>query len=306
MDIDLNRARSLGERTNARYWTTDIQRVLDDPEIDLLFIASNHATHATYASEALGRGKHVHIEKPPAVDEAQLAELVRAMQRSTGGARLGFNRPMSRLGRQMLGALAKEQGPSVMNWFVAGHAIDPDHWYYSPAEGGRVLGNLCHWIDFTLRAVPGDCRWPVRIIPARSDRPDCNVAVTYVFKDGSIGVISFSAMGHTFEGVKERCTVQKGNALIALDDFRTLVIEVGADKTRVRLRHRDHGHGEAVRESLRLIGDGRRGGLAPDEVWETGLLALRTKAALESGKEVTVDAPHEYRDLEALSPVVQP
>ena len=33
----------------------------------------------------------------------------------------------------------------MINWFIAGHAIDEDHWYYKDEEGGRILGNLCHW-----------------------------------------------------------------------------------------------------------------------------------------------------------------
>ena len=297
MDVDLNRARSLGERARATYWTTDVRRLLNDADISLVYIASNHSTHAPYAVAALERGKHVHIEKPPVVDEEQLRNLVVAMSRSAGGVQLGYNRPVSHLGRRLLEALAKEQGPTVMNWFVAGHAIEPEHWYFSPSEGGRVLGNLCHWIDFTFQAIPRECRWPLRIVPARADRSDCNVAVSYVFQDGSVGVVSFSAMGHTFDGVKERCSVQKGHTLITLDDFRIMVVDVAEKKTTVRLRYRDHGHQAAIRRSLDLLRTGKAGGVTPEYVWETGLLMMRTKAALESGREVVLDAPREYTDL---------
>ena len=30
----------------------------------------------------------------------------------------------------------------MISWFIAGHNIDSDHWYFNPKEGGRVLGNL--------------------------------------------------------------------------------------------------------------------------------------------------------------------
>jgi hypothetical protein len=297
MDTNPNRARSLAERAKACYWTTDAQRLIDDDDIALVFVASNHSTHAPYAVAALNRGKHVHIEKPVAVDEAQLRALVRAMRNSTGGVQPGFNRPVSRLGRLLLQALEREHGPAVVNWFVVGHAIPADHWYFDPAEGGRVLGNICHWIDFLYLAIPSDERWPVRIIPTRGARPDCNVVVSYAFRGGSVGVISFVEMDN-FEGVRERCSAQKGHTLIALDDFKTLVVDVGEKKKGVTLRYRDHGHQEAVRRSLGLLDAGKAGGVTPEYVWETGLLTLRTKEALELGREVVVDAPREYRDLE--------
>jgi predicted dehydrogenase len=67
MDIEPNRARSLCEFYDGRYYTDDASEIFEDPEIDLVFIASNHASHADYAMQALAAGKHVHIEKPHVV-----------------------------------------------------------------------------------------------------------------------------------------------------------------------------------------------------------------------------------------------
>ena len=50
--------------------------IIDDPQIDLIYIASNHYTHAEYAIEALNKGKSVHIEKPHVVNESQLDRLI--------------------------------------------------------------------------------------------------------------------------------------------------------------------------------------------------------------------------------------
>lgn len=78
MDVDAHRAASLFERYRADYHTTDADEVLSDPAIDLVYVASNHASHAEYAIAAIEAGKAVHIEKPHVVDEDQLRRLLAA------------------------------------------------------------------------------------------------------------------------------------------------------------------------------------------------------------------------------------
>jgi len=292
MDINPNRAASLFEDYKLDYFTTDAAEIFDDPKIDLVYIASNHSTHATYGSAALRSGKAVHIEKPHVVSEGQLVELCQTMGDTGGSVGLGFNRPASRIGMKISDALSKETGSSMMNWFIAGHAIDPDHWYFKPEEGGRVLGNLCHWTDFLFQMVHEGNRFPIIITPTRADKSDCDIAVTFIFGDGSIGAISFSAKGHTFEGVRERFAAHRGNALIAMDDFRTLTVEIVEKKHRLALPFRDHGHENNILSSYALV---RPVQLKPRRcsvkyVWETAMLFLKTKEALEQNRTIVVEA----------------
>jgi predicted dehydrogenase len=293
MDVDINHAASLFGKYGLAYYTADADRVLGDPAIDLVYIASNHASHADYAIAALEAGKSVHIEKPHVVDEDQLQRLCGAMERSTGTVALGFNRPKSAIGREVQRQLALQSGPMMLSWFVAGHEIPPDHWYYAEEEGGRILGNLCHWTDFALQMVPTESRYPIEINPTRSDQPDCDIAVTYTFGDGSIAAITFSAKGHTFEGVTERLAAHRGNALIAMDNFKTLSVDVVERKHRIRHAHRDHGHERTICDSFELVRPSAAGsarGCAVSYVWDTGKLFLETKRALEANERVTVHA----------------
>jgi predicted dehydrogenase len=295
MDLKPARAASLAVRYGAGYHTGDAQRILDDPEIDLIYIASNHASHAEYAVDALRRGKHVHIEKPHVVRMDQLERLVDAMRSGRGKVALGFNRPLSRMGRLAQSTLAAQDGATMLNWFVAGHEISPDHWYFREEEGGRVLGNLCHWTDFCLQMVPPECRYPVTIRPTRAESSDCDIAVTYVFGDGSIAAITFSAKGHAFEGVKERFAAHRGRALVVIDDFKTLRIDVGERRRRVRSRTRDHGHKDAICRSYEMSRTGSAlPGASVDYVWQTGELFLQTKEALERDEVVVLDGQRRF------------
>lgn len=290
MDVELAHAASLFERYGLDYYTEDATRLIEDPSIDLVYIASNHASHAEYAIEALEAGKHVHIEKPHVVSREQLERLCKVMERSSGQVALGFNRPRSRLGLEIRKALASQSGAAMLNWFIAGHAIEPDHWYFSEAEGGRVLGNLCHWTDFVYQMVPPEARYPITIRPTRAECSDCDIAVTYQFGDGTIAAITFSAKGHTFEGVRERFAAHRGDVLISMDDFQRLRVDSGTQRRTIRLLSRDHGHEANICNSYGLARPARAPGEACSTayVWETGELFLATKETLEHNHEITI------------------
>jgi len=290
MDIDINRAASLADRYRVPIYTTDEDDIIGHDAVQLVYIASNHATHAEYAIKALEQGKHVYIEKPHVVTEDQLERLANAMDNHPGKVFLGFNRPGSRFGRIITEYLNAESGPGMYNWFVAGHDIDPDHWYFKPEEGGRVLGNLCHWTDFVLH-LAGPEAFPITINPTRAAKSDCDIAVSFTFADGTIAIISFSAKGHTFEGVKERFSGHKGNCLVTMDDFQTLQVEIINRKKRFRNFFRDHGHRQnIVAAAKNVLGNesyDRNARMA--HVWNTGHLFLKTKKALKRGQPVQVE-----------------
>lgn len=254
MDISPARARSLVAKYDGAYATTDPMEIIQDPEIDTVFIASNHATHATYAIEALNAGKHVHIEKPHVVTDAQLKELEAAMAAHPDQkVFLGFNRPRSDHFLRLKQELMKESGPLMINWFVVGHAIDDDHWYFNDADGGRILGNLCHWSDLTLEMIAPESRFPCKIIPISPPGAKSDFITAVEFADGTLAAITFSAKGETFEGVRETLNVHKGDLLAEIKDFKSLSVIRGASRSKQTSWHRDHGHGANITNTLRSI-----------------------------------------------------
>lgn len=285
MDIDINHAASLSETFKANYYTDDPDKVLNDDSIDLIYIASNHATHAEYAIKALNNNKSVHIEKPPVVSDDQLDRLCVAMKNSTGTVGLGYNRPQSPLGKKVQEALDTQSGPMMINWFIAAHELADDHWYFAPEEGGRVLGNLCHWIDYTLSLIPEDSRFPVKITPATSACFKSDFIISYEFADGSLAVLTMSSKGHTFEGVSERLSIHRGNILMSLMDFEKLTIKNFHKVKTIRPLYRDHGHEGAIVRSYESMKSGT--GLTIRQVWESANLMLRTKEAVENEATVT-------------------
>lgn len=60
------KARSYAERHHIRKWYTDAQELIDDPDVNAVYIATPPSSHATFAIMAMKAGKPVYVEKPPA------------------------------------------------------------------------------------------------------------------------------------------------------------------------------------------------------------------------------------------------
>ena len=66
MSRDAEKARSYAERHNIGKWYTDAMELIEDPQVDAVYIATPPSSHATYAIMAMNAGKPVYIEKPMA------------------------------------------------------------------------------------------------------------------------------------------------------------------------------------------------------------------------------------------------
>jgi predicted dehydrogenase len=201
---------------------------------------------------------------------------------------LGFNRSRSPLFRQLQAALVTQPGPLMINWFIAGHEIEKGHWYFKAGEGGRVLGNLCHWTDLTLHLVSLEKAFPCRIVPATPRDATSDFVVSVIFADRSCATITFSAKGHAFEGVREVLHVHKGNVLACLSDFQTLTIDLIEKKIRTRLPHRDHGHEANLINSLERATDEGACGEDVRYVTATARFFLAIREAIDQGRVVSM------------------
>jgi predicted dehydrogenase len=66
MSRSKEKARSYAERHHIPRWYNDAQQLVDDPDVNAVYIATPPSTHATYAIMAMKSGKAVYIEKPMA------------------------------------------------------------------------------------------------------------------------------------------------------------------------------------------------------------------------------------------------
>jgi len=93
--------------------TSDSRTIIDDPEINTVFITTPHDSHARLAAAALRAGKHVFVEKPLAISPEGLQEVADAYKESNGlQLAVGFNRRFSPHGQKMKQLLAGRSGPA--------------------------------------------------------------------------------------------------------------------------------------------------------------------------------------------------
>jgi hypothetical protein len=176
----------------------------------------------------------------------------------------------------------------MINWAVVGHRIPAGHWYYDDKEGGRVLGNLCHWTDLTLHLVNVTNAFPCTIVPATPPGEVSDCVVSFLFADRSCAAITFSAKADTFEGVREVLNLQKGNALANLTDFQTLTVDVIEKRSKARLWHRDHGHEANILHSWAGAADEGVPGEEHSYIAATAKFFLATRQAVDEGVQVTL------------------
>lgn len=64
MSRNRDKARSYAERHNIPHWYDDAMKLVNDPDVNAVYIATPPSSHATYAIMAMKAGKPVYIEKP--------------------------------------------------------------------------------------------------------------------------------------------------------------------------------------------------------------------------------------------------
>jgi predicted dehydrogenase len=89
---DLNRARRSAAEALGLRWYDSLQAVLQDRDIQAVFIATDNSSHASLAEQALKAGKHVLVEKPMATRLADARRLVALARRQ--GLSLGVDHMM--------------------------------------------------------------------------------------------------------------------------------------------------------------------------------------------------------------------
>src|SRR3546814_11634492 len=80
MRRDAAKAKSYAERHGVPRWYTDAQQLIDDPEVNAIYVATPPDTHAYYATAALRAGKPVYLEKPMTLNSRAAKALVETQQ----------------------------------------------------------------------------------------------------------------------------------------------------------------------------------------------------------------------------------
>jgi predicted dehydrogenase len=274
----------------AKYSTTDYEAVLKDPEVQAILIATRHDLHADMVLQALHAGKHVLVEKPLALTRNELASIQDFFTHVNGTTApillTGFNRRFSPAVTRIRELTANRTNPMILNYRMnAGH-IPADHWVHGKEGGGRNIGEACHIYDL-FTALTGSRVSAVRcdtIRPATDHyRRQDNFIVTVTFEDGSLGTLTYTALG-TSEYPKERLEVFVDGKVLFLDDYKRLTI-TGASAKGVETAIAEKGQKQELESLGRAI---QQGGEWPIPLWQqvqATEISFQVEAQIDPGWE---------------------
>lgn len=218
-------AKSLANKYSIQYCTTDYREILKSEEVDLVMITTRHDLHAQMAIEAIRSGKSVFVEKPLALNQAELTSVIGAYNDNKGrySIHVGFNRrfaPTSVKAKELL-----NQSVSPINMIATMNAgfIPPEIWVHDlKIGGGRIIGEACHFIDLMIY-LSGSLVTEVHMSALGIDYQENtdNAIITLKFQDGSQGVINYFSNGSK-SYAKERVEIYQDNKTLVLDNFKSL------------------------------------------------------------------------------------
>lgn len=260
--------------------STDVESILNDTLTSTIVIATRHDTHAELVVRALAAGKHVFVEKPLALTLVEL-ERIREQLNKCGATRpvlaVGFNRRFSPLARRMHDLVARAQTRRAFIYTVNAGQLPPDHWARDKdVGGGRILGEVCHFIDF-LRFLAGAriVTFDTQVLGGRTSSPaDDSITVTLSFANGDIGTVHyFTHGGRAFP--KERVEVFAAGGVLRLDNFRRLDSIGWPAFSGKRLWAQNKGQNELVAAFLSAVETGGDEPIAVDELFEVADVTIR-------------------------------
>jgi predicted dehydrogenase/threonine dehydrogenase-like Zn-dependent dehydrogenase len=266
--------------------------LLSSCNVDAAFILTRHDSHAAYVKSALEQGKAVFVEKPLAVDREQLEMVRSAYAKALAENRspflmVGFNRRFSPFTERMMKFFARRSDPMLVHVRCNGGFIPRTSWIQDPGNGGRIIGELCHFIDWARAVV----RCPMHTVTAAA-LPDAgrysrdNVTITIAFQDGSLANLLYLANGDRAVA-KEYFEVFCEGSIACIDDFKTLSLSRNG-KTETIKGGRDKGHHREMELTIEAMEQGKDAPIPYAELIEVTEATFAVEEAIRLQKPVSL------------------
>ncbi|MDQ5845069.1 MAG: bi-domain-containing oxidoreductase [Acidobacteriota bacterium] len=283
----------VGNKFGFRRAVSGWEEVIDDPDVNLVVIGTRHDLHATLVRQALERDKHVFVEKPLALNDEELSQVMDAASKSRGQLMVGFNRRFSPLARKAREFFADRSGPLSILYRVNAGRIPPEHWTYDPVQGGgRIVGEACHFVDLMQFWIGAP---PVSVFAegVTSNRHDVvnhdSVFITLHFADGSNGCVAYLAAGDKALA-KERIEIFGDGKSFVLDDFLHATAYRGGREEKFTLRAQDKGQAEEVNAVCAAVLNSGPAPIPVEELFATTRATFRALDSLRTGSRIELSS----------------
>ncbi len=275
-------AKAIAEQYGAYYATTDFRKALKDKNIDMAIITLPHNLHVEVAIKAAKAGKAIFCEKPMALNEKELQELVDTLKETKVPYLVGFNRRFSPFAKKIKEIIKNRENPMIIDYQMNAGFLPKDHWTQTEAGGGRNIGEACHIYDLFTYFTESE----IKKISAFSINPKTekylkndNFVAGLKFKDGSVCNLIYTATGPE-DYPKEQMKIYFDGKIIFLNDYREMKI-FGARIKGLKMKQ-DKGHFKELQEFATSI---QKGNGYPIPLWQ---LIQATKISFEVEKQINL------------------
>ena len=260
-----NTAVSVARKFGFQQVTDHPATLINDEQLNAVFILTRHNTHGSLVAESLLKGKSVFVEKPLTIfpDELRVISNAYHAHESTK-LMVGFNRRFSVLTQQVKMQLSSGL-PCSINIRVNAGSLPVEHWVNDPEiGGGRIVGEMCHFIDLAI-FLAGSKAQAVSAMPLQQNpQKNDTLSVQLQFENGSIATIQYYSNGSK-QMPKEWAEVFSGGCVYQIDDFISLTT-FGKQRHRKKLKKQDKGHQAEMQLWSGSLSQGSSAPIAFDEI----------------------------------------
>jgi predicted dehydrogenase/threonine dehydrogenase-like Zn-dependent dehydrogenase len=268
--------------------STEIEAILGNPAINAVLIATRHSSHAELTARALEAGKSVLVEKPLALSREELTRVIEARNGSTGFLLVGFNRRFAPLTLKLKAHLAAINGPKFIIIRVNAGGLPPESWVNAAEEGGgRVLGEMCHFVDLA-QALIGAPIVSVQADSAGGPIGRDDVSASLHFTDGSLATLAYTAQGDTAYS-KERIEAFAGGTVATIDNFRDFtLVSNGKSVSSGSKLGQDKGHRGQLEAFVAAVAKGGTPPAPEEDLIANSLATIMVLDSLRTGERIAI------------------
>lgn len=259
---DADRAARFATRHGAARSYGDYQALVDDDEIDVVYVATTHPNHREHALMAIAAGTAVLIEKPVSLNAADAREVFGAAAEADVFAMEAMwtrTNPLIRTAQQLIADGTIGQVRGVRNEFGLGMAFDPTHRLYDIDNGGGALLDLGVYpatFAYLFLGQPDEVRTVGTLAPTGADD---TVAMQWIY-DGHPGAQLWVSV--PIAAPNEAAVLGTDGWISFLPEaYRPtgLVVHSGTDEYRIDdpLAGNGHGYQPEIEEVARCLRAGR-------------------------------------------------
>ncbi|MEH6956914.1 inositol 2-dehydrogenase [Neobacillus drentensis] len=229
-DVFIDHLDSWAKEKHIEVLTSDYHELLNDPEIQAVFICSPTNTHATIIKDAALAGKNIFCEKPVSFSVEETEEAIAIVEKAGVKLQIGFNRRYDPNFRRIQTLVKDGQigQPHILR--ITSRDPQPPGVDYVKASGGLFMDMMIHDFDMARYVVGSEvvevsAAGAVLVDPAIGEAGDIDTAiVTLKFANGALGVIDNSRQA--VYGYDQRLEVFGAKGAAQADNNRATNVEV--------------------------------------------------------------------------------